>query len=236
MMPRRDDGATISEQAYQELLRLYPKKFRREYGSQMEQVFGDLCRKERQRRGARGLAALWLRTLSDLAASVAFERSTQIGDAIVGIRKLATLRNLMLFNGALFLAFGIVFFNAAPVHVFGLATVPVDWQDPSEYATIAMGRLAGTVCLGFGALLLAISRVAEMFARQAVSGALFATNALGTFSLLGVQIAMWERVAGWISVSVHLFFATGYGLIWFKGSLAGALAEKRTPAQSGESC
>jgi hypothetical protein len=31
---------------------------------------------------------------------------------------------------------------------------------------------------------------------------------------------MWESTMGWITVAVHLFFAVGYGIFWFKGSLA----------------
>lgn len=213
---------TRSECVYEALLVAYPKQFRREYGSLMTQLFGDLCRKEHARGGSVGLVRLWLMTLSDLAVSTIAERSKVMGSALVRVGGFATLKNLMLLNGWLLLAFGIVFANAAPVHVYGLAEVPIDWQDPTEYATIAMGRLLGVVCVGFGALLLATARVAEMFARQAASGALFVTYLLGSLSLSGVQMAMWESTVGWITVAAHLFFAAGYGLLWFKGTLAPA--------------
>ncbi len=211
---------TRSERVYEALLVAYPKEFRREYGPLMTQLFGDLCREEHERGGRVGLAGLWICTLADLAVSTISERSKTMGSAVRQAGGLATLRNLMLLNGALLLVFGIVFANAAPVHIFGLATVPVDWQDPAEYATVAMGRLLGVVCLGLGALLLATARAAEMFAPLAASGALFVTYLFGAFSLGGVQMEMWESTGGSIAVAVHLFFAAGYGFFWFKGALA----------------
>ena len=143
-----------------------------------------------------------------------------MGSGLVRAGGFVTLRNLMLLNGVLLLTYGFVFANAGPVQVYGIGTPPVDWQDPNEYAAIAMGRLLGVVCMAFGALLLATSGAAEMFVRQTVSGALFVTNSFGSFSLLGVQTAMWESKMGWITVAVHGFLAAGYGFFWFKGTLA----------------
>ncbi|HJQ30199.1 MAG TPA: hypothetical protein VJ827_12745, partial [Rubrobacter sp.] len=61
-----------SERVYRELLKAYPKQFRQEYGPQMEQAFGDLYREERERGGK--ISQLWIRTLSDLAATALAER------------------------------------------------------------------------------------------------------------------------------------------------------------------
>lgn len=225
---------SLSERVYAVLLVAYPKEFRRAFGPLMVQMFGDLCRDERGRGGVIGLMGLWLTTLPDLLSSATSERSRAVGNALARVGGLARLRNLMILNGVLLLAFGIVFANAAPVQLFGIGT-SVDWRDPNEYAVVAMGRLVGVVCVGFGALLLATGRVAERFARQAVSGTLFLTYLLGSLSLLGVQLAMWESPAGWITVALHLFFAAGYGLFWFKDSLVGTLAHERTPTSGTES-
>ena len=76
MAGRRPDRApSISERAYGVLLLAYPREFRREYGAQMAQAFEDLCREERRRGGAFGLAGLWVRTFLDLAATAFVERS-----------------------------------------------------------------------------------------------------------------------------------------------------------------
>jgi hypothetical protein len=77
-MPERrlDRSLTFATRIYRILLVAYPKEFRCAYGPQMTQVFGDLCREEKRRGGAVGLARLWGRTLLDLLATVFVERST----------------------------------------------------------------------------------------------------------------------------------------------------------------
>lgn len=55
-------GPGRSERVYRALLLMYPEDFRRRYGPQMVQVFGDLWREERERAGLAGLALLWART------------------------------------------------------------------------------------------------------------------------------------------------------------------------------
>src|SRR5215211_6347754 len=64
-----------SERVYRVLLLAYPRDFRREYGPQMEQAFGDLYREEaRERSGRSGLAHLWALTVSDLARTAVAQR------------------------------------------------------------------------------------------------------------------------------------------------------------------
>jgi hypothetical protein len=62
----------LSVQLYRVLLGAYPKQFRREYGSHMEQAFKDLYTEERERGGP--ISLLWIRTLSDLASTALAER------------------------------------------------------------------------------------------------------------------------------------------------------------------
>ena len=54
-----------SERIYRALLKAYPEDFRREYGVQMEQVFGDLYREARERGGRRAIALMWALTIYD---------------------------------------------------------------------------------------------------------------------------------------------------------------------------
>ena len=70
-MPESERRPTRSERAYRIMLKAYPREFREEYGAQMVQAFGDLCGEEGRRRGAWGLAGLWIRTLLDLIATAA---------------------------------------------------------------------------------------------------------------------------------------------------------------------
>ena len=68
-------GSSRSERVYEALLCVYPKDFRAAYGPQMVQVFGDLCRAQRERTGLIGLALLWVRTVLDLLRTAASERT-----------------------------------------------------------------------------------------------------------------------------------------------------------------
>ena len=62
-----------SERVYRTLLLAYPEEFRREYGPQMEQAFGDLYR-EACERGRSRVALLWALTVSDLARTAVAQR------------------------------------------------------------------------------------------------------------------------------------------------------------------
>jgi len=61
---------TLSDRLYRLLLRLYPPSFRRRFGTEMALVFQDRCRQEQRLGGRRGLLALWMRTLGDIAMTV----------------------------------------------------------------------------------------------------------------------------------------------------------------------
>ena len=67
-----------SERVYETLLLMYPKGFRDAYGPHMVQVFGDLCRDERDRAGLVGLVMLWARTVLDLLRTAASERTRTV--------------------------------------------------------------------------------------------------------------------------------------------------------------
>lgn len=207
----QEQGPSRSERVYEALLVAYPREFRREYGPHMAQVFRDLCR-EKQSNGAYELFRLWARTLLDLMATAFAERSKRTqGSLLAWGGKIVTLRNFMLFNAAVLLAFGFVFANAGPVEVYGVAAPDWSSRNPQEWAAIGFGRFLGVACVGFGALLWATSRVADLEPRPPLAGTLFAVNLLGSFWLLGVQLEMWETFAGWVTVGVHVFFALGYG-------------------------
>lgn len=64
----------LAERAFRVLLIAYPPGFREAFGSEMAQVFRDVCREVHRERGLAGLSALCLRTVIDLAATAAEER------------------------------------------------------------------------------------------------------------------------------------------------------------------
>jgi len=71
-----DRGAASSERVYRALMRAYPEEVRRRYADEMVGYFGDLCREERLRRGATGVALLWARALPELIFTALQERGT----------------------------------------------------------------------------------------------------------------------------------------------------------------
>ncbi|MGF1473568.1 MAG: hypothetical protein ACFB50_17745 [Rubrobacteraceae bacterium] len=71
------------------LIRAYPGHMRERYGEEMVRCFSDACRDQVRSRGLKGLAAVWLRTLPDLAFTAFKERSIMSNQnarrAIIGI-------------------------------------------------------------------------------------------------------------------------------------------------------
>lgn len=63
----------ISERLYRRLLVVYPATFRRQYGSQMIQVFLDCCRAAYQKSRSWGVLRLWMPTLDDLLTNAIAE-------------------------------------------------------------------------------------------------------------------------------------------------------------------
>jgi hypothetical protein len=61
------------ERVYRGLLRLYPKAFRARFSDEMVQLFSDQLRDARTAGAPAGAARTWLRTLGDLAVTVASE-------------------------------------------------------------------------------------------------------------------------------------------------------------------
>jgi hypothetical protein len=81
------------------LLLAYPRDFRREYGLQMEQAFGDLYREAAERDGRRGIALLWAQTVSDLARMAVAQRITPRADheeVVMYDRRLAVIGSVFL--------------------------------------------------------------------------------------------------------------------------------------------
>ena len=71
-------NSKLSPRVYALLLFAYPAEFRREYGSQMTQVFRDSHR-DRRKAGKLGLLTLWLNTLADLIQSASNEHFDNFG-------------------------------------------------------------------------------------------------------------------------------------------------------------
>lgn len=69
---------TISTHIYNCALWICPRRYRREYGALMAQVFRDLCSNAYGQNGARGLGRLWIRALLDVGATAAGEHMASL--------------------------------------------------------------------------------------------------------------------------------------------------------------
>lgn len=98
-MSGRGHRPSLSGRVYGALLLMYPEDFRNAYGPQMAQVFGDLCRQERERAGLIGLALLWARTVLDLLRTAAFER-TRIATGATFVLPVAGSPRMVRWGGA----------------------------------------------------------------------------------------------------------------------------------------
>jgi Clp amino terminal domain, pathogenicity island component len=75
-------SVAVAARVYRLLLVAYPASFRRAYGRHMAQVFRDACRDAFLESGSRGVLALWLRTLIDLASTAFQEHADRLARRI----------------------------------------------------------------------------------------------------------------------------------------------------------
>lgn len=125
--------ASLSTRLYRLLLTFYPRGFRHEYGSDMLQVFGDLCRDSLRQQGWVGLAKLWGTTLRDFAASAITEYYSEWRHFIMENsqnRLPAIIGGLLLLPPALFALLNILEYQLG---------VPVSWQ-PFAWLTADMAN------------------------------------------------------------------------------------------------
>ncbi|HVY70510.1 MAG TPA: hypothetical protein VHH73_11310 [Verrucomicrobiae bacterium] len=73
----------FSERLYGQLLLLYPRAFRREYGPAMTQLFRDQCRMAEAEQGNSGVARFWCSQLRDLAFAAVREHAAQVRRRLV---------------------------------------------------------------------------------------------------------------------------------------------------------
>jgi len=75
---RKPNPVLKAEKIYRNLLRLYPKNYRQEFGTWMVQVFRDVCRDAYRLNGRHGITRVWLKTLPDLTVSVLQEYEDEV--------------------------------------------------------------------------------------------------------------------------------------------------------------
>ena len=86
-MSRVPPSVRVSIRIYRLLLRLYPRSFRREFGSEMRRLFEEIAGDAVECRGWIGLALMWYRILLDTASAVPRERVAEAQQRLCVIRQ-----------------------------------------------------------------------------------------------------------------------------------------------------
>jgi hypothetical protein len=201
----------ISVNVYGFLLLGYPGSHRRAYGPLMRQLFHDLCKDAYTKNGIFGLARIWIRTLPDLAASLA----AAYWDV--------TEEVLMLFNRAVApVSWGNVALIVLPGILFGLSRVisPLGWPAGLSFllvAILAIGVLIARKRLpiwGLLALGLLASRVLQWISLVFPGGLARGLQRIGppAARALGTHLIFSPNLQHWI-ISIPIWLAI-LGLLW----------------------
>lgn len=191
-----------SERVYRMLLLAYPRGFRREYGSQMEQAFGDLYREACERGGRRGIVLLWALTVSDLARTAVAQRVKPRAD----YREVAMYDRKLAVVGTVFLLAPLYFVSASFLK-YGLGIGFL--FDPLEAFLSASGRWVVFNVVSpfvfFGGLGLALALNTYAIARLSVSredGTLVSTVRLklrlSNIAVAGVSVLLLATLLGYL--------------------------------------
>lgn len=172
MLKTRSDPnlVSLSSAVYRAMITFYPQQFKREYGSSMEQVFRDCCRRAYQEGGAWGLLAVWARTALDYLKTIIEEYAK--GGTNMTREKFIKLSGWAMGVGSIAILIGWLAESRPEYNPFNAASLPVDrYANLAALPLIAMGVLLvslgmlglqsrygaqggkfGSFCLGLGAL------------------------------------------------------------------------------------
>ena len=193
-----------SERVYRALLLAYPRKFRREYGPQMEQAFGDLYREARERGRRSSIAHLWALTVPDLARTAVAQRIMSRADhqeVAMNDRRLAVVGFVLLLAPLYFVSASLLKYELGIGFLF----------DPLEaFLSVAGRRVVFNVISPFvflGGLSLALALNIYAIARLNVS------KEDGTIvSTVRIKLGLWNLAVAALSI---LLLATllGYAFL-----------------------
>jgi hypothetical protein len=161
-----------AEKIYRNLLRLYPKNYRQEFGTWMVQVFRDVCRDAYRLNGRHGITRVWLKTLPDLTVSVLQEYEDEVRRWFVNKSNSnsgADPRSTMgLLVGAVLIALGLlasVVIREAGGSPTGAAAVAVAFNLAGAIVMELMGdrsgAILGSMCVMFAGYLLPLFWVSD---------------------------------------------------------------------------
>ena len=190
------------ERVYRVLLLAYPREFRREYGPQMEQAFGDLYRQACERGRRRGIGLLWALTISDLARTAVEQRITPRADheeVAIYDRRLAVVGSLLLLAP--------LYFVSASLLKYGLGIGIL--FDPLEVFLSASGRrvvfnlvspfvFLGGLCLALALNTYAVARVNVRREERTLVSTVRLKLRLSNIAVAAVSILLLATLLGYV--------------------------------------
>jgi hypothetical protein len=203
-------ATSASARVYASLLRLYPGAFRARYRDQMLVLFGDQLRDARAGHRTGGVAATWIRTLIDLAASAVGEhlrRDRNVAQSLATFQPTRSMRLLGLFGilGAGLLLWAFISFspfedpavNTVRLVTFSLAGAAISLAFYRRQALVAP-RLA---LLTTGAVVIA----GAWYATWALLSSGVENPFIGPFGLVNLfaNIALWVTPVVWAVGMLH---------------------------------
>lgn len=172
-----------STRVYRKLTRVYPTELREEHAEEMVGCFRDLCLRELQGRGRRGLALLWFRTLVELSITALKERSAAMaGNAYLPVAPITAAKwgaISALSGGILGIAYDLIM-NLFPVGIRTWTVPSLHFLLPISFATLL--SILGLFGI-YGTLSARSERASAVPDRLAAAGAVLAAVSLATISI-----------------------------------------------------
>jgi hypothetical protein len=122
--------------------------------------------------------------------------------------------SLIVFNGILFLAFGIAFALYGPLMMAFFDVPELTIDNITYWHLAAFGRMFGAALFGYGFLLLALRSVVDGLPsakRRSILMALLLGNLLAAVVSITQQSSIWYNAAGWVTTGVFAAFTLAYG-------------------------
>ena len=217
---RNEANGSRSERVYRTLLRAYPKDLRREYGEEMACTFRDLRRRELERRGVRGIALLWVRTLPELVFTASKERNTMLAKNFARNAYLPARPAVVTRWGGISAILGGVMGTVAYY-------VGVSISLPISFVLLLFSVLLSTLGLFglYGSLAATSGRLGHP-GRIASVGALLATASVVSWLVVGTFRAL-GPVWSWAAFPMHVATVMAF-CCWLVGLLLLGIAALRT--------
>jgi hypothetical protein len=191
-----------SERIYRALLKAYPAEFRREYGAQMEQAFGDLYREAGERGGKSGIARLWMLTILDVIRTVVAQRIRPRADheeVAVYDRRLAVVGSILLLAPLYFVSASLLKYGLGIGFLFDpLETFLSTYGRRVAFNAVSPFVFLGVLCLALALNTYAVTRLNVRREEGTLVGTVRLKLSLSNIAVAAVSILLLATLLGYV--------------------------------------